>query len=163
MTEVAPHAGGLAAPFQPLPTILHAVAPMLETLALSLPHPPAVLVPAALQPLAVTLPAPPLMLHPISMPLQPLTAMLEPPASVPGMSTVASVPAVRVPLGTLDGKGVGRTDLGRQRRPRQAQRGGEGERRVKTCHAFLPAAGPRGSKWSGAGSNGRMTTKRCGR
>jgi len=137
MTDVAPRAG--------------AVAPMLETPALALPYSPAVLVPAAIQPLAVALPAPSPVLHPISMSLQALTATLEPPASMLVTSTVAEMPAVRVPLGTLDGKGVGRTDLGRQRRPRQAQRGGEGERRVKTCHAFLPAAGPRGSKWSGAG------------
>jgi hypothetical protein len=163
MTDVAPRAGALAAPLQPVAPMLQAVAPMLETLALSLPPSPAVFVSAALQPLAVTLPAPPPMLEPIAMPLQPLTATLEPPASMLVMSTVAGMPAVRVPLGTLDGKGVGRTDLGRQRRSRQAQRGGEGERRVKTCHAFLPAAGPRGSKWSGADSNGRMTTKRCGR
>jgi hypothetical protein len=25
---------------------------------------------------------------------------------------------------------------------------------VKTCHAFLPAAGPRGSKWSGLARTG---------
>jgi hypothetical protein len=97
------------------------------------------------------------------MPLQPVAAMLEPPASMLVMSTVARLPAVGVPLGTLDSERIGRADLGGQRWGGEAQRSGEGERRVKTCHAFLPAAGPRGSKWSGADSNGRMTTKRCGR
>jgi hypothetical protein len=56
--------------------MLQTVAPMLQTFALSLPHSPAVLVPAALQALAVTLPAPSPMLHPTSLPLQPLAAML---------------------------------------------------------------------------------------
>jgi hypothetical protein len=163
-TDVASNAGVLAAPFQPLavpveslPTTLQAVALALQALALSLPHSP-----AALQPLAVTLPAP-LMLHPISLPLQALAAMLEPPASVPGMSTVPGVPAVRVPLGTLEGKGVGRADLGGQRRHRETQRGGEGERRAEMYHAFLPRQGRAARSGRGAGSNGRETTKRSGR
>ena len=163
MTDVAPRAGALAAPLQHVAPTLQAVAPMLETLALSLPHPPAVLVPAALQPLAVTLPSPPLMLHPISMPLQPLTATLEPPASMLVMSTVARVPAVGVPLGALDGKGIGRADLCGQRRGAEAQRAGEGERRVKTCHAFLPRQGRAARSGVGLARTGGMTTKWCGR
>jgi hypothetical protein len=163
MTDVAPRARALAAPLQPVAPMLQAVAPMLETLALSLPHSPAVLVAAPFQPLSVTLPAPPLMLDPIATPLQPLTATLEPPACMLVTSTVAGMPVVRVPLGALDGKGIGRADLRGQPGRAEAQRGGEDERRVKPCHAFLPAAGPRGSKWSEADSNGRVTTKRCGR
>jgi hypothetical protein len=169
-TDVAPLAGVLAAPFPPLAAplealaaMLQAVTPMLQAVPFPLPPLPSMLVAPPLQPLAVPLPAPPLMLHPISLPLQPLAATLEPPASVPGMPLVAGVPAVRVLLGTLDGKGVGRTDLGRQRRHREAQRGREGERQAKAYHAFLLAAGPRGSEWNGAGSNGRETTKWSGR
>jgi hypothetical protein len=161
MMAVAPHA--LATPLESLATMLQTVPPMLQALALALPLSPAVLVPAALQPLAVALPASSLPLHPIPMPLQPLSPALEAPAIMPTMALVTGMPAVRVPLGTLDREGVGRADLGGQGRPREAQRGSEGERRVKTCHAFLPAAGPRGSKWSGAGSNGRVTTKWSGR
>jgi hypothetical protein len=73
---------------------------------------------------------------------------------MPTVALVAGMPAVRVPLGTLDRERVGRADLGRQGRSSEAQRSGEGERRVKTCHAFLPAAGPRGSKWSGLARTG---------
>jgi hypothetical protein len=80
------------------------------------------------------------------MPLQPLPLALEAPAVMPAMALVTGMPFVRVPLGTLDGKGVERADLGGQRRRSEPQRGGEGKRRVKTCHAFLPAAEPRGSK-----------------
>jgi hypothetical protein len=151
MTSMAPHARALATPLQPLPMpleslgpMLQAVAPMLQALALSLPLSPAVLVSAAFQPLAVALPASSLPLHPIPMPLQPLPPTLEAPAIMPTMALVARMPSIRVALGALDGKGVERADLGGQRRG-EAQRGGEGERRVKTCHAFLPAAGPRGS------------------
>jgi hypothetical protein len=161
MTIVAPHARALVTPLQPLATpldslapMLQTVAPMLQTLALSLPLSPAVLGPAPLQPLAVTLPASSLPLHPIPMPLQPLPAALEAPAIMPTMALVARMPSIRMALGTLDGKGVERTDLGGQRRRDEAQRGREGERRVKTCHAFLPAAGPRGSKWSGLARTG---------
>ena len=154
MTDVAPHAGALAAPFQPLTTMLQPVAPMLQPVALSLPLASAVLVPATLQPLAVPLPASSLPLHPIAMPLQPLPPTLEAPAVMPTMAFVAGMPAVRMALGTLDGKWVGRADLGGQRRHREAQCGGQGERRVKTYHAFLPAAGPRGSKWSGLARTG---------
>ena len=170
MTDVPPLARALAAPFQPLAaplepltTMLQPVAPMLQPVALSLPLASAVLVPATLQPLAVPLPASSLPLHPIAMPLQPLPPTLKAPAIMPTMAFVAGMPAVRMALGTLDGKGVGRADLGGQRRHREAQCGGQGERRVKTYHAFLPAAGPRGSKWSGTGSNGRMTTEWSGR
>lgn len=142
--------------------MLQAVTLMLQLFALLLPHSAAVLVTAALQPLAVTLPAPPLMLDPISMPLQPLPPALEAPAIMPTMALVTWMPSIRTPLGTLDGKGVGRADLGRQRRHRETQRG-EGQCRAKTCHAFLPAAKPRGWRWSGAGSNGGETTKWSGR
>jgi hypothetical protein len=145
MTNVAPHAGVLATPLQPLATpleslapMLQAIAPMLQPLALSLPLSPAVLVPAALQPLAVAFPASSLPLHPIPMALQPLPPALEAPAIMPTMALVTEMPSIRVALGTLDGKRVGRADLGGQRRPGKAQRGGEGEPRVKTCHAFLP-------------------------
>jgi hypothetical protein len=134
--------------------MLQAVAPMLQALALSLPLSATVLVPAALQPLAVALPASSLPLHPIPMPLQPLSPALEAPAVMPTMAVVTGMPSIRMSLGTLDGEGVERADLGGQRRRGEAQRGGEGERRVKTCHAFLPAAGPRGSKWSGSDSDG---------
>jgi hypothetical protein len=153
MMTVAPHAGALAAPFQPfaapldaLATMLQPVPPMLQALAPALPLSPPVLVPSALQPLAVALPASSLALDPISMPLQPLPPTLEAPAIMPTMALVPGMPAVRAPLGTLDRERVGRADLGDQRRPAEAQRGSEGERRVKACHAFLPAAGPRGSK-----------------
>ena len=156
-----PHAGALAAPLEALATMLHAVAtmleavaPMLETLALSLPLSPAVLVPAALQPLAVALPASSLALDPISMPLQPLPPTLKAPAIMPTMAIMTGMPSIRMPLGTLDGEGVGRADLRSHGRPREAEHGSEGERRVKTCHAFLPAAGPRGSKWSGLARTG---------
>jgi hypothetical protein len=156
VTAVAPNAGALAAPFPPLAaplealaTMLQPVPPMLQALALALPLSPAVLVPAALQPLAVALPAPPLTLDPISMPLQPLSPALEAPAIMPTMALVTGMPACRLSLSPVDGKGVRRADLGGQRQPREAQRGGHGNRRVKTYHAFLPAAGPRGSKWSG--------------
>jgi hypothetical protein len=144
MMAVAPHAG--AAPLEALAAMLEPVAPMLQALALALPLSPAVLVPAALQPLAVALPASSLALDPISMTLEPLPPTLEAPAIMPTMALVAGMPAVRVPLGLLDREGVGRGNLGGQRQPREAQRGRKGERRVKTCHAFLPAAGPRGSK-----------------
>jgi hypothetical protein len=161
LSAVAPHAGALAAPFQPLPaplealaTMLQAVPPMLQALALSLPLSPAVLVPAALQPLAVALPSSSLPLHPIPMPLQPLSPALKAPAIMPTMALVTGMPSLRMPLGPLDGKGVGWADLGGQGRPREAQRGSEGERRVKTCHAFPPAAVPRGSKWSGLARTG---------
>jgi hypothetical protein len=160
MTNVAPDAGALATTLQPLAvpleslaSMLQAVAPMLQALALSLPLSPAVLVPAALQPLAVALPV-------SSLPLPPT---LEAPAIMPAMALVTGVPSIRVPLGTLDGKGVERAHLGGQRRRGEAQRRGEGKRRVKTCHAFLPAAEPRGSKWGGSDSDGRMTTKRSER
>ena len=153
MMAVAPHPGAVAAPFQPLAaaleafaTMLQAVAPMLQALALALPLSPAVLVPAALQPLAVALPASSLALHPIAVTLQPLPPTLETPAILPTMALVTGMPALRIPLGTLDREGAGRADLGGQRWPGEAQPGSEGERRVKTCHAFLPAAGPRGSK-----------------
>ena len=162
---VAPHAGAaplepLATVLQPVTTILQPVPLMLQALALALPLSPAVLVPAALQPLAVALPASSLALDPISMTLQPLSPALEAPAIMPTMALATGMPAVGVPL---DREGVGRADLGGQWRPGEAQRGSEDERRVKTCHAFLPAAGPRGSKWSGTGSNGRVTTKWSGR
>jgi hypothetical protein len=163
MADTVPHVGALAAPLEPLAPMLQAIAPILEALALSLPHSPPVLVPAALQPLAVALPASSLPLHPIPVPLQPLAPALEAPAIMPAMALVTSVPSIRMPLGTLDDKGVARADLGGQRRRGEAQRGGEGQRRVKTCHAFLPAAEPRGSKWSGSGWDGRMTTERNGR
>ena len=153
----------LAAPLESLATMLQSVPPMLQALALSLPLSPAVLVPAALQPLAVALPPSSLPLHPIPMPLQPLSPALEAPAIMPTMARVTGMQSLPMPLGPLDGKGVGRADLGGQGRPREAQCGSEGQRRVKACHAFLPAAGPRGSKWSGAGSNGRVTTKWPGR
>jgi hypothetical protein len=145
MTNVAPHAGALVTPLQPLATplqplapMLQPVAPMLQALALSLPLSPAVLVPAALQPLAVALPATSLPLHPIPVPLQPLPPALEAPAIMPTMALVTGMPSIRMPLGTLDGKGVERADLGGQRRHGEAQGRGEGERRVKTCHAFPP-------------------------
>ena len=110
----------LAAPLESLAPMLQAVAPMLQTLALSLPLSPAVLVPAALQPLAVALPASSLSLHPISMPLQPLPSALEAPAIMPTMALVTGMPSIRVPLATLDGEGVGRADLGGQRRRGEA-------------------------------------------
>jgi hypothetical protein len=161
MTNVAPHA--LAATLQVPAAMLQAVAPMLQAVPFPLPRLTPVLVASPLEVLAAPLPASSLPLHPISMPLQPLPPTLEAPAIMPTMALVAGMPPIHMPLGPPDGKGVGRADLGGQWRRREAQRGGKGERRAKTCHAFLPAAGPRGSKWSGAGSNGRMTTKRCGR
>jgi hypothetical protein len=158
---VPPHAGALATPLQPLAapfealaTMLQTVTTMLQALALSLPFPPAVFVPATLQSLAVAFPVSPLTLESVSMPLQPFPTMLETPAIMPAMTLVAGMPAVRLPLGTLDREGVGRADLGRQGRSGEAQGSGKGERRVKTCHAFLPAAGPRGSKWSGVTRTG---------
>ena len=76
MTNVPPHAGGLATPLHPLAAPLESLAPMLQTvttmvqaLALSLPLSPAVLVPAALQQLAVAFPASSLTLDSVSMPL----------------------------------------------------------------------------------------------
>jgi hypothetical protein len=143
--------------------MLQAVAPMLQALALSLPLSPAVLVPAALQPLAVTPPTPAMMLHPISMPFQPLPPTLEAPPIMPTMALVTGMPSIRLPLGPLDGKGVGRADLGGQGRHREAQRDGEGKRRVKTYHAFLPRGRAARLEVEWAGSNGRMTTKWCGR
>ena len=139
------------------------VAPRAEALALSLPHPPAVLIPAPLQPLAVTLPTPPLMLHPISMPFQPLPPTLEAPAIMPTMAIMTGMPSIRMPLGTLDGEGVGRADLGGQRRRAEAKRGSEGERRVKTYHAFLPRQGRAARSGVGLAGTGGMTTKWCGR
>jgi hypothetical protein len=163
MMAAAPHA--LAAALEALAPMLQTIAPMLQALALTLPLSPAVLVPAALQPLAVSLPTPSLLLHPISLALETFPPTVEAPALVPTVALVTGMPAGRVPLGTLDRKGVGLIDLGSHwtRRPCEAQCGSEGERRVKTCHAFLPAAGPRGSKWSGTGSNGRVTRKWSGR
>jgi hypothetical protein len=152
--DVVPHGAALATPLEPLAPMFQAVAPMLQALPLSLPLSPAVLVPAALQPLAVPLPASSLPLHPIPVPLQPLPPTLEAPAIMPAMALVTGVPSIRMPLGTLDGKWVERADLGGQRWRGKAQGGGEGERRVKTCHAFLPAAEPRGSRWSGLARTG---------
>ena len=81
---------------------------------------------------------------------------------MPTMALVTGTPAVRVPLGMLDRERVGRADLGRQRRSGEAQGGGEGKRRVKTCHAFLPAEGPRLEvEWGGLVWEG--TTKWSGR
>jgi hypothetical protein len=157
---VVPHAVTLSAALEPLAPMFQAVAPMLQALAPSLPLSPPVLVPAALQTLAAALPPSSLPLHPIPVSLQPLAPALEAPAVMPAMALVTGVPSIRMPLGTLDGEGVERADLGGQWRRGEAQRGAEGERRVKTCHAFLPAAGPRGSRWSWSGTDGRMTTKR---
>ena len=168
MMAVAPHAGAapleaLATMLQPVATMLETVAPVLQALALSLPLSPAVLVPAALQPLAVALPPSSLPLHPIPVPLQPLAPTLEAPAIMPTMALVTGMPPIRTPLGPLDGEGVGRTDLGGHGRPREAQRRSEGERRVKTCHAFLPRGMAARLEVEWAGSNGRVTTKWSGR
>jgi hypothetical protein len=119
-TRSAPPVVPLAATLEPLAPMLQAVAPMLQALAPSLPLSPAVFVPAALQPLAVTLPASSLPLHPIPVSLQPLAPALEAPAIMPAMALVTGVQSIRMPLGTLDGKGVGRADLGGQRRRREA-------------------------------------------
>jgi hypothetical protein len=106
---------------------------------------------------------PSLLLDPISVALEPLPPTLEAPRLMPTMALVRGMPTGRVPFGTLDREGVGLIELGSQRRPCEAQGGSEGERRVKACHAFLPAAGSRGSKWSGTGSNGRVTMRWSGR
>ncbi len=158
---VAPHS--LAAPLESLATMLQMVAPMLQALALALPLSPAVLVPAALQPLAVALPASSLTFEPISMPLQPLPSTLEAPGIMPTMALVTGMPAVRIPLVTLDREGVGRADLGGHRRPCEAQRGSEGERRVKTSHAFLPRQGRAARSGVGLARTGGVTTKWSGR
>jgi hypothetical protein len=130
VTGVPPQAAALATPLESLATTLQTVPPLLQALALSLPLPPAVLVSPALQPLAVALPPSSLPLHPISMPLQPLSPALEAPSIMPTVALVAGMPSLRMPLGPLDGEGVGWADLGSQGRPREAQGGRERERRV---------------------------------
>lgn len=114
-----------------LASVLQAIAPVLELVALPLPVPSSMLVAPMLQLLAV--------------PLQPLAPVLEPPSLLSMATLVTRMAGGHVGIGALDGERVGRADLGRQRWPHERQRGGEGHRLESTEHAFLPAAMPRGS------------------
>ena len=139
----------LARPFGPtlhsLASVLQAITPVLELVALPLPVPSSILVAPTLQPLAMPLPATAPAFHPIPVQLQPFAPVLEPP-SLLAMATLGTRrPGGHVGIGALDGERVGRADLGRQRWPHERQRGGEGHRLESTEHAFLPAAMPRGS------------------
>jgi hypothetical protein len=156
-------AGTLGATLQPPAAMLQAVAPTLQVLALPLPDPATVFVTSALHPLTATLPTPPPPLHPVPVPLQLLAATLQPPALTTVLTLVARMPAACLRRGTLDREGIRGSGLGGRRRGRAPQRGGEGERRMATCHQGLPAAGPRGWMENMTDSNGRETTKRSER